>query len=115
MAYTVFIPVVSLVMQKIQAQNILPIMHSFAPGDAISRQFIHLCRWNMAGALAQLFASAIAVNIFAMPAFAILSCIAGYQVIETSLNCFQQVAIVSPNGLVTRFASAWGYLLDFTV
>lgn len=69
--YLIFVPGLSLVIQKIQVDKILPIDDSltFKEKDIRGRQFLTICKWSLRSSLFQLVAVAAAVNLFANPLF----------------------------------------------
>ncbi len=115
LAYTAFVPVLSLLMQQKPALIEPSLPNNLAAVDAASRRYVHYCRWNLAGACAQLFACAAAINIFAMPIFALLAIPASGQFLETFVDCLQRVWVCDFSSGTSSNTTVFGQLLNVYV
>jgi hypothetical protein len=90
-AYSVVIPGLSLIVQKVQLYNLLPMMtdvkpHNFIKADMQARQFMKVCDWHMAGSMVQIIATAFLVNYFAIPMLALIAVPAVYEFLDTAIK-----------------------------
>jgi hypothetical protein len=113
--YLIFVPGLSLVIQKIQVDKILPIDDSltFQEKDIRGRQFLTICKWSLRSSLFQLVAVAAAVNLFANPLFGLMEIFVCYQLgytaylSRTNVTCYE----FYPNGNVKSLSSSWAFNL----
>lgn len=104
--YLIFVPGLSLMIQKIQVDKILPIEDSLTPQekDIRGRQFLNICKWSLRSSLFQLVAVAAAVNLFANPLFGLMSLLVCYQLgytaylSRTNVTCYE----FFPNGNIKQ-------------
>lgn len=85
--YFVLIPVLSLIIRKIQLANILPLNLPVTPQNidqinAKSRRFANICKWHLRGSMIQMAASIIAIKVFAAPLFSLLALPAIYELVD---------------------------------
>jgi hypothetical protein len=88
--YVVFIPGLSLVVQKIQLAAVLPWINGevINPQNADqanlkSRKFLNICKWHLRGSMVQIMVSLIAIKLFALPTFSWVSLLATYEMVDT--------------------------------
>ncbi len=103
--YLVFVPGLSLIIQKIQMANTLPLNNNLttqnaAQIDAQSRKFANICKWHLRGAMIQMIATVIAVKVFAAPIFLVLTLLAMYELADTYIKSQKSVTFFDfyPNG-----------------
>lgn len=110
--YLVLVPGLSLIIQKIQLANTLPLpvignemlMQPQATQlDASSRKFANICKWHLRGSMIQIVASVIAVKAFAAPLFSLLAILATYELVDTLIKSLRNSITLYefyPNGNV---------------
>lgn len=108
--YLVFIPGISLVIQKIQLANTLPLINNnlttlqnVAQADAKSRKFANICKWHLRGSMVQILASVIAIKFFAVPIFLLLAILATYELADTLIKSLKNSITfyeLYPNGSI---------------
>ena len=121
--YLVFVPGLSLLIQKIQFANILPLTkyvqllplpnnaefpQPTPDEDAKTRHFINICKWHLRGSLVQIAASTIAIKTLALPIFSLLAIVAGFEMVDTFIKIVRNPATVyefHPNGAVKTVIS----------
>lgn len=111
--YLVFIPGLSLMIQKIQFANTLPLItnvtqHNVVQADAKSRKFANICKWHLRGSLIQIIATILAVKTFAVPLFSTLAIIATYELIDTFIRSLKNSVTFYeffPNGSIKNQAT----------
>jgi hypothetical protein len=72
--YFVFVPVLSLIIQRIQLAATLPLIDNSTPqnvaeADAKSRKFVNICKWHLRGSMLQLIFSIVALKFFSVHLF----------------------------------------------
>ena len=89
-AYVVFIPGLSLLVQKIQLASVLPLSQdaitpeNAARMDVESRRFANICKWHLRGSMAQLMIAAIASKILLVSPFSLfLVSLTTYEMLDT--------------------------------
>lgn len=98
--YLVFVPGLSLLIQKIQLANTLPLIQSVTQENVIqadleSRKFANICKWHLRGSMIQiivgsiLITSAIAIQMFTIPLFSLLTILATYEMVDTFVKGFK--------------------------
>lgn len=113
--YLVLVPGVSLLIQKIQFANLLPLpsLTKITPQKASeanekSMKFVKICKWHLRGSMAQILASVMAVHLFAAPIFAAITLtLASLGVLYTVSKAGKQTAVVCeffPNGKVKNIS-----------
>jgi hypothetical protein len=86
--YLVFVPGLSLIIQKIQLANTLPLINNvtqqnMTQADEKLRKFANICKWHLRGSMTQIAASVIAIKVFAIPLFSLLAILATYELVDT--------------------------------
>ena len=89
--YVVFVPGLSLIIQKIQFAKVLPLIvldsmkdsEKARAADFKSRKFATICKWHLLGSITQSIACIIVVNVFALPLFSLLGLIPSYELVNT--------------------------------
>lgn len=112
--YLVFIPGVSLLLQKIQMANLLPLPQNVSQGNIQevneqNRKFSLLCKWHLRGSLTQLVVSAAAIKIFAANFFLLFAAAAFYELMDTSYHALQNAVhfyATYPNGSLREIVVA---------
>jgi len=121
--YLVLVPGLSLIIQKVQLANTLPLLITEATTQsnvaqvyAKSRQFANICKWHLAGSLVQIAVSIIAIVAFATPLFLLLGILATCELAYTLINSIRNRVILyefHPNGKIKRvfteniYMSSW--------
>lgn len=83
--YLVLVPGLSLIIQKIQLANTLPLIDNVTE-QAKSRKFANICKWHLRGSMIQITASIIAIKVFAVPLFSLLAILATYELVDTLMK-----------------------------
>jgi len=104
LSYLVFVPGLSLLIQKVQFTRIRPFLDSLdrldRPTNAEaadtynlhSRQYANICTWHLRGSIAQVAISALAVSLFANSWFLLPAALAGYELVDTFYRTCQNRA-----------------------
>ena len=111
--YLVLVPGLSLIIQKIQLANTLPLINDvtlegMSQADAKSRKFANICKWHLRGSMIQIAASVIAIKIFAVPLFSLLAILATYELVDTLIKSLRNSITLyefHPNGRVKSITS----------
>jgi hypothetical protein len=115
----VLIPGVSLVIQKIQLTNVLPLMNNptqqnVAQANVQTRKFLNVCKWHLGGAIIQAIVTATAlasistINTFAILLLSSLTLLAVSQMIYTIIKDIKNPATIyefNPNGTVKKMTT----------
>lgn len=117
--YFVFIPGLSLLVQKIQLASVLPLINDvITPENAVqlnaeSRKFANICKWHLRGSMTQLLIAAIASKVLlAAPFFSLFFLsLTIYEMLDTLITSLRnRINLVEfyPNGNIQRvtFTSA---------
>ncbi len=109
--YVVLVPVLSLIVQKVQLSNLLPLPKSDDQKklDAASRKFCDVCKWHLRGSMVQTLAAIIAIKFYGKNAFAWLGALAAYEMADTAWKGLKNPGTIYefyPNGSVKRQESA---------
>lgn len=121
--YLVIVPGISLIIQKIQLANILPLIseilekhptmqQSSIQVDGVSRKFANICKWHLRGSMIQIMVCLIAMKIFAAPMFLSLGILAGYEMVDTLIKSLRNTVIFYefyPNGNVKNITYSNAY------
>jgi hypothetical protein len=87
--YLLLVPGVSLVLQKMQFSEALPLtfnkmQHQYPlTTNNESRKFANICKWHLRGSMTQLIICIIAVKAFSLPLFSLLAILATYEMVDT--------------------------------
>lgn len=86
--YLVFVPGLSLLIQKVQTAKTLPLpavtSFNFDPlQQEKSTRFAAICKWSLRGSMTQAIVCMVAFSVFQMPIFGLLALVAGYEMIDT--------------------------------
>lgn len=108
--YLVFVPGLSLIIQKIQFSKVLPLIDDVTPSNiqeaaSKSKKFTEICKWHLRGSLIQLTVALIAIHIFAIPFFSLIVIFAGCELIDTIFHCLKNNPILyefHANGAVKK-------------
>ena len=108
--YLVLVPGLSLIIQKVQLANTLPLItdvnqSNVVQADAKSRQFVNICKWHWAGSMIQIAVSIIAIQAFATPLFLLLAILATCELAYTLINSLRNRVTLyefHPNGKIKR-------------
>jgi len=79
--YIVLVPGLSLIVQKIQMANLLPLSQKLdkRADDKQCRKFANVCKWHLRGSMVQMVAVIAAVKVLATPIFLLIACAAAYE------------------------------------
>ena len=111
--YLVLVPGLSLIIQKVQLANTLPLINNVtqqnvAQVDAKSRKFANICKWHLRGSMIQIAASVIAIKVFAVPLFSLLAILASYELVDTLIKSLRnsiKLYEFHPNGNIKSMTS----------
>ena len=111
--YLVLVPGLSLIIQKVQLANTLPLINNVtqqnvAQADAKSRKFGNICKWHLRGSMIQIAASVIAIKVFAVPLFSLLAILATYELVDTLIKSLRNSITLyefHPNGTIKSMTS----------
>jgi hypothetical protein len=111
--YLVLVPGLSLIVQKIQLANTLPLINNItqqniAQADAKSRKFANICKWHLRGSMIQITASIIAIKVFAVPLFSLVAILATYELVDTLIKSLRNSITLyefHPNGIIKSMTS----------
>ena len=91
--YLVFVPGLSLLIQKIQLASTLPLIddanvtpQNMQEAAAKSRKFTDICKWHLRGSMIQMIAAVIATKVFVarlFPLIAIFAALAAFEMVDT--------------------------------
>ena len=113
--YAVFVPGLSLLVQKIKFNDLLPLQHQSKIlgskdindkklGDIESRKFINICKWHLRGSMFQVVASLALLNMYRKNNYLLVPAIlATYEMMDTllkGLNNRVTVCEFKPNGAI---------------
>lgn len=106
--YMVFIPVLSLIVQKIQMAHLLPLKNaqnqgSYSQQNSISLKLINVCKWHLRGSMVQTVACIVASKIYKLPIFSIIGILAMYEILDTGFKALTNKVSVyklSPDGVL---------------
>jgi hypothetical protein len=91
--YLVFVPGLSIVIQKIQFANVLPLIQDMTSENlpeaaAKAERFLDICTWHGRGSLVQLTASILAVNFLSSSIFLLIALLPLYELANTFFKAF---------------------------
>lgn len=123
--YAVFIPGLSLLIQKIQLANLLPFeppslkdvsLENVAMLSTKQNRFIAICRWHYIGSITQCISCIIAVQFFVHPLFSLIAACACYELGDTTVNGLKNSVTLFdfyPNGGVKNMTDIGGLAAAF--
>lgn len=120
--YLVFVPGISLLIQKVQMAHILPLSNEEVTGENAARlntqtkRFVQICKWHYGGSMTQLIIAIIASKILlASPLVLFFVSLTAYELLDTWIKGLRspvQVTEFYPDGRVKRqvFGNVWSLL-----
>jgi hypothetical protein len=135
--YLVFVPGLSLAIQKIQIATVLPLKTEnlfkslqkhwkpeckenltllMQENNERSKKFAAICKWHLTGSLVQMLVSAVAVKFFAAPLLSIFLMISAYELGDTFVKALtNQMTIIETysDGSIKRMKSSYISLPSF--
>lgn len=120
--YLVFIPGLSLLIQKVQMAHILPLSNEEVTGEnaarlnAQTKRFVQICKWHYGGSMTQLIIAIIASKILLASPFApFFVLLTTYEFLDTWIKGLRNGIHVTefyPDGRVKRlvFGNVWSLL-----
>lgn len=101
--YLVFVPGLSLVIQKIQMAKVLPLPEFQANNKCEFKhnKFFDICKWHLRGSAVQCAALSIAIKTLALPIFSYITLVSLFELGDTAIKALKNDATfteLQPNG-----------------
>lgn len=97
--YMVFVPGLSLVIQKMQMAKVLPLTpnkernSSDVAANDKAKKFIDICKWHLRGSITQVLVCTVAVKVFALPVFSLIALVSLYEMSDTFARAYKSGSI----------------------